>query len=102
MLLFNPFSQFLLPQAQPSIGTSGTNHLQMQRSPQGSEGWGRPPSQAQIVQAAEETAWPRSEETAEVSTLPLIDKLDRPIPVIIDLDDEPNDDDNIVDLTLRL
>lgn len=74
----------------------------MQRSPQVSEGWGRPPFQAQIVQAAEEIAWPRSEETAEASTLPLIDKLDRPIPVIIDLDDEPNDDDNIVDLTLRL
>uniref|UniRef100_A0A7C8ZU37 Uncharacterized protein n=1 Tax=Opuntia streptacantha TaxID=393608 RepID=A0A7C8ZU37_OPUST len=102
MLLFNPFSQFLLPQAQPSIGTSGSNHLQMQRNPQGSEGWVSPPIQALIMQAADETPWPRSEETAEASTLPLIDKLDRPIPVIIDLDDEPNDDDDTVDLTLRL
>lgn len=100
-LFYNPFSQLLFP-AQPTTGTSGSNRLQKKRSPKGSNARGRAPIQSQTVQSAEEIAGPRPEEAAEASTMPLIDQLDRPIPIIISLDDDPNDDDNQVDLTLRL
>ena len=98
-LLFNPFRQLLPSPPQPTRGRN--SRLLMQRSIQGFEAW-RPPIQTQLIQAAQHIASQRPEATSEASLMPLIDQLDRPIPVIIDLDKDQNGDVNHFDLSLHL
>lgn len=100
-LLFNPFRQLLPSPTQSTRRNPRRNRTQMQRSTQGSEAR-RPPIQTQLVQAAQHSASHRTQETSDAFLMPLINQLDYPIPVIIDLDSDQIGDASQIDLTLRL
>lgn len=100
-LLFNPFRQLLPSPVQAARGLPRSNRLRMRRNTQSSDAR-RPPMQTQLVQGTQDIASIQPQETSDSSLMPLIDQLDHPMPVIINLDGDQNRDTNQFDLTLRL
>ena len=54
------------------------------------------------VEVVRESTRRVTEETSDAGTLPLINQLNHPIPVIIDLESDQSCDGNQLDLSLRL
>ncbi|GAB4843110.1 hypothetical protein Ancab_013086 [Ancistrocladus abbreviatus] len=107
-VFFNPFYN-QLPPSYPyftlttTSASSRSGYLRQQQNLRHSMSRGRTQLLAQDVPHHARTARTRREEWTDLFTRPLIDQLDRPLPIIIDLvEDEDDFGPGNVDLTLHL